>query len=56
MPGFGVEFVENYKLNPDLTIVVGDQTSDKTFARRCGFRFIQADEFFKRPLPSGLEP
>ncbi|MBD3408231.1 MAG: HAD-IIIA family hydrolase [Candidatus Lokiarchaeota archaeon] len=47
MPGLGVELVEEYKLNPDETIMVGDQTTDKTFARRCGFQFQHADKFFK---------
>ncbi|MBD3212956.1 MAG: HAD-IIIA family hydrolase [Candidatus Lokiarchaeota archaeon] len=47
MPGFGVEFIEKYKLDPDKTIMVGDQTTDKTFARRSGIRFIHADDFFK---------
>lgn len=48
MPGLGVELIEEYKLNPSKTIMVGDQTTDKTFARRCGFQFQHADEFFKK--------
>ena len=46
MPGLGVEFIEVYKLDPKQCIVVGDQTSDKTFARRCGFNYIDANTFF----------
>jgi len=45
--GLGVELIETYKLNPNQCIMVGDMTSDKTFANRCGFKFIHADEFFK---------
>lgn len=45
-PGLGVYFIEKYKLNPSECIFVGDQTSDKTFAKRCGFKFEKADKFF----------
>jgi HAD superfamily hydrolase (TIGR01662 family) len=47
MPGLGIMLVEKYKLNPADTIYVGDMTTDKTFAARCGFKFINQDEFFK---------
>jgi histidinol-phosphate phosphatase family protein len=47
IPGLGVEFIEKYKLNPAQCIMVGDRTTDKTFASRCGFKFVKADEFFK---------
>jgi len=46
MPGLGAYFVEKYKLDPSKCIMVGDQTSDKTFAGRCGFQFQHATEFF----------
>lgn len=45
-PGFGVELVEKYKLDPEQTIMVGDMKTDETFAKRCGFKFINADKFF----------
>lgn len=45
--GMGVSFIEKYKLRPSDCIMVGDQTTDKTFAERCGFRFIYAHEFHK---------
>lgn len=45
-PGFGVYLTEHYHLDPKRTTVVGDQTTDKTFAQRCGFEFVHADEFF----------
>jgi HAD superfamily hydrolase (TIGR01662 family) len=46
-PGMGVEFIEEHKLNPSECIFVGDMTSDATFAKRCGFQFQSADQFFK---------
>jgi HAD superfamily hydrolase (TIGR01662 family) len=46
MQGHDVQFIEKYKLNPSECIMVGDMTSDKTFAARCGFKFIHAGEFF----------
>jgi len=44
--GFGVEFIEKYKLDPSQCIMVGDLTSDKTFAKRCGFKYVDASNFF----------
>jgi HAD superfamily hydrolase (TIGR01662 family) len=44
--GLGVELIEMYKLNPAECIYVGDRTTDKTFAKRCGFKFVHADDFF----------
>ena len=45
-PGLGVHFIEKYKLDPSQCIMIGDQTSDQTFAKRCGFKYIHPDEFF----------
>jgi HAD superfamily hydrolase (TIGR01662 family) len=45
--GFGVEFIEKYKLDPSQCIMVGDMKTDETFAKRCGFKFIHVDKFFK---------
>jgi HAD superfamily hydrolase (TIGR01662 family) len=45
--GFGVEFIEKYKLDPSQCIMVGDMKSDETFAKRCGFKFMHVDKFFK---------
>ena len=47
MPGLGVSLIEEYKLNPAECIMVGDMTSDKTFAQRSGFKFVNQEEFFK---------
>lgn len=45
--GIGVMLIEKYKLNPSLCLFVGDQTTDQTFASRCGFQFQWAKDFFK---------
>lgn len=47
LPGLGVELIHQYKLNPALCIMVGDMTSDKTFAQRSGFQFVNQEIFFK---------
>ena len=46
-PGMGAYFIEKYKLNPAQCIMVGDMGSDKSFAARCGFQYVDANEFFK---------
>jgi len=45
--GMGMHIIETYKVNPTQSIMVGDQTSDQTFAERLGMKFIHADSFFK---------
>ena len=45
--GLGVYFIHKYKLDPKLCLFIGDATSDKTFAYRCGFKYVEAEEFFK---------
>ena len=45
-PGSGAYYIWKYKLLPSECIFVGDQTSDKTFASRCGFVYKDAEEFF----------
>jgi HAD superfamily hydrolase (TIGR01662 family) len=46
-PGLGVALIHAYKLNPAECIFVGDQTTDATFAKRLGFQYVDATEFFK---------
>jgi HAD superfamily hydrolase (TIGR01662 family) len=46
-PGMGVEAIWDYKLHPAECIMVGDRTSDRTFATRSGFQFQWAKDFFK---------
>ncbi len=45
--GIGVEFMLKHKLNRKECIFVGDLTTDKTFATRCGFQYVDQAEFFK---------
>ncbi len=45
--GTGVGFIQKYKLNRKDCIFVGDMTTDKTFASRCGFQYVDQAEFFK---------
>lgn len=44
--GLGMYFIEKYKINPKKSIMVGDMTSDKTFANRLGIDFIHSQKFF----------
>lgn len=43
----GVYLINKYKLNPSQCIFVGDQTSDKTFANRVGFKYYDVSDFFE---------
>ena len=45
--GIGAYFILKYKLNPEECIMVGDATSDRTFATRSGFRYKDEKDFFK---------
>lgn len=47
MPGIGVYFINKYKLDPNRCIMVGDMKTDETFAKRCGFKFENAESFFQ---------
>ena len=44
--GFGAYFIAKYKLDPRQCVMVGDQTTDETFAKRCGFQYQDATKFF----------
>jgi len=46
MPGMAIEFFNKYKLKPSDCIMVGDMTSDKTFAKRSYLQYVDANEFF----------
>lgn len=49
LPGLGVYLIEKHLLDPVQCIMVGDSTSDKTFAVRCGFGgFTSQDIFFNK--------
>lgn len=45
-PGMGVELITKYKLDPRQCVYVGDMTTDRSFAARCGFQFVDHDTFF----------
>ncbi len=47
LPGMGVDAIWKHKLDPEQVTFVGDSTSDKTFAARCGFKFEWAKDFFE---------
>jgi HAD superfamily hydrolase (TIGR01662 family) len=47
MPGIGVEFILKYKLNRKECIMIGDLTTDRTFASRCGFQYVDQADFYK---------
>ena len=44
--GLAVLLIEKHKLDPRKCIFVGDMTSDRTFARRAGFQYKTANDFF----------
>ena len=46
MPGLAVAFIERHKLARAHTIMVGDMTTDRTFASRAGVRYVDQGEFF----------
>jgi D-glycero-D-manno-heptose 1,7-bisphosphate phosphatase len=45
-PAIGAIFIETYKLDPAECTMVGDMGSDKTFAARCGFKYMDQSVFF----------
>lgn len=47
MSGVFVEFMLKYKLDPKQCIMVGDMTTDETFAKRAGIQYVDQAEFFK---------
>lgn len=49
--GIGVYLIHKYKLNPSKCIFIGDQTSDRTFAKRLGMKYYYPDEFFFKEDP-----
>jgi aryl-alcohol dehydrogenase-like predicted oxidoreductase/histidinol phosphatase-like enzyme/predicted kinase len=46
LPGLGVVFIERHRLDPTQCIYVGAGPQDPGFARRLGFRYCEADDFF----------
>jgi histidinol phosphatase-like enzyme len=46
LPGLAVAFIEKFQLDPAQCLYVGAGAQDPGFARRLGFRYRNADEFF----------
>jgi histidinol-phosphate phosphatase family protein len=46
LPGMGVHHILKYKLDPAQCIMVGDRSGDVQMARRCGFQYVDAADFF----------
>ena len=46
LPGLGVVFIERHRLDPAKCIYVGTGPQDPGFARRLGFQYREAHEFF----------
>jgi histidinol phosphatase-like enzyme/predicted kinase len=47
LPGLGVVFVHRHRLNPAECIYVGAGPQDIAFARRLGFQYAEAGDFFR---------
>jgi histidinol phosphatase-like enzyme len=48
LPGLGILCVHRHRLDPGRCIYVGAGPQDPGFARRCGFQYVEAVEFFGR--------
>jgi aryl-alcohol dehydrogenase-like predicted oxidoreductase/histidinol phosphatase-like enzyme/predicted kinase len=46
LPGLGVLMIQRHLLDPSRCIYVGTTTQDASFARRLGFGYCRAEEFF----------
>ena len=47
LPGLGLAFVRTYRLDPSQCVYVGTGPQDPGFARRFGFQYREAAEFFR---------
>jgi histidinol phosphatase-like enzyme len=55
LPGLGVLLIQRHQLDPAASIYVGEGAQDPGFARRLGFTFRSAEEFFAAPpVQTGL--
>jgi len=52
--GLGVCLIKEYNLDPSQVIMVGDMTSDRTFARRLGFEYVDAEAFFENKVSGSI--
>ena len=53
LPGLGVVATFRHALDPARCLYVGQEATDRAFARRLGFDFREAAEFFDGPPPPG---
>jgi aryl-alcohol dehydrogenase-like predicted oxidoreductase/histidinol phosphatase-like enzyme len=53
LPGLGVAFIREYRLDPSQCIYVGAGAQDPGFARRLGFQYRDAADFFRSLPPAG---
>lgn len=49
LPGLGIMFIRRHRLDPSQCIYVGKGAQDPAFARRLGFQYRDAREFFASP-------
>ena len=56
LPGLGVVFIQRYRLDPSQCIYVGNGPQDPGFARRLGFQYRTAADFFAPATVSGRTP
>jgi aryl-alcohol dehydrogenase-like predicted oxidoreductase len=47
LPGLGVVFIERYRLDPSQCVYVGSGPQDPGFARRLGFQYRDAADFYR---------
>ena len=52
LPGLGVVFIQRYRLDPSRCIYVGNGPQDPGFARRLGFQYREAVDFFTPATPA----
>ena len=56
LPGLGVLFIHRYRLDPAHCIYVGAGAQDPGFARRLGFAYVDASEFFSDAAAAAPPP
>jgi len=55
LPGLGVELIRRYRLDASRSLYVGSGAQDPGFARRLGFEYRDAADFFDAPSGLGEE-
>ena len=52
LPGLGVVFIQRYRIDPSRCVYVGNGPQDPGFARRLGFQYREAVDFFTPATPA----